>query len=81
MTLRRRLAVALIGGLALVGAPGQAMAETATHDFRIVKLGANPGTVIALGPLYPFRSTTSSPAGRAYTRGPRAPARARPTSR
>ncbi len=42
----------LVGALALVGAPGEAVAETATHHFRIVKIGANPGTVIALGPFY-----------------------------
>lgn len=41
-----------ISGVALAGAPGQAVAATATHDFRVVKVGANPGTVIANGPFY-----------------------------
>ncbi len=60
MNVRRLVSAAAIGGLALVGAPGEAMAETAAHDFRIVKLGANPGTVIAQGPFYGVGTETNT---------------------
>ena len=52
MRLRKLLCAAAIAGVALAGNPGQAVADTATHDFRIVKIGANTGTVIAYGPFY-----------------------------
>jgi hypothetical protein len=47
----KKLALALIvGGLALAGSPGPATAETAPNQtFTVVKIGANPGTVVATG--------------------------------
>ena len=52
MLLRKVLFGAAAVGMALAGAPGAAMADEVAHEFRIIKLGANPGTVIALGPLH-----------------------------
>ena len=60
MIVRRLLYGAVMGGLALAGAPAEAFAETATHHFRIVKLGANPGTVIAQGPFYGVGTETNT---------------------
>jgi len=49
--MRRRLALAaLVGGLTIAAPSGYALAETAgSQDFTVVKIGANPGTVIAHG--------------------------------
>jgi len=79
MQVRRLVSAAAIAGLAIAGAPGEAVAATATHQFRVVKIGANTGTVIAQGPFYgvgteentrhqvplgsPFRVTFSFPHG------------------
>ncbi len=52
MFVRKVLFGAAVAGVALAGAPGAALADGVPHDFRIIKLGANPGTVIATGPLY-----------------------------
>ena len=60
MNVRKLVSFAAICGLALVGAPGKAMAATADHHFRIVKLGANPGTVIAQGPFYGVGTETNT---------------------
>ena len=60
MNVRRLVSAAAICGLALVGPPGEAMAATVAHDFRIVKLGANPGTVIAQGPFYGVGTETNT---------------------
>lgn len=47
----KKLALALIaGGLALAGSSGPAAAETvANQTFTVVKIGADPGTVVAAG--------------------------------
>ena len=47
----KKLALALIvGGLALAGSSGPATAETVPNQtFTVVKIGANPGTVVATG--------------------------------
>ncbi len=58
--MRKVIFGALVAGLTLASTPGQAMAETATHQFRIVKLGANPGTVIAQGPFYGVGTETNT---------------------
>ncbi len=60
MNARRRVAGAAISGLALLAMPGEATADTAAHQFRIVKLGANPGTVIAQGPYYGVGTETNT---------------------
>ena len=60
MNVRRLVSAAVIGGLALLTMPGEAMAATAAHQFRIVKLGANPGTVIAQGPYYGVGTETNT---------------------
>jgi hypothetical protein len=60
MKVRRVLAAGVIGGLALLTMPSQASAATAPHQFRIVKLGANPGTIIAQGPYYGVGTETNT---------------------
>jgi hypothetical protein len=47
----KKLALALIvGALSLVGSSGPARAETVPNQtFTVVKIGANPGTVVATG--------------------------------
>ena len=60
MKIRRLLTAALIAGSALAGAPGEALAATETHQFRIVKIGADPGTVIAQGPIYGVGTETNT---------------------
>lgn len=60
MSIRKLLSAAGIGAMALLAMPGEAMAATAAHEFRIVKLGANPGTVIAQGPYYGVGTETNT---------------------
>ena len=60
MIIRKAALAALIGGLALAGTQSQALADTAAHEFRIIKLGANPGTVIAKGPFYGVGTETNT---------------------
>ena len=47
----KKLALAvIIGGLALAGSPGPAVADTGPNQsFTVVKVGANPGTVAGTG--------------------------------
>ena len=47
----KKFALALIiGGLALAGSPGPVSAQTAHNQtFTVVKVGANPGTVVGTG--------------------------------
>ena len=71
MNIRRLLATGAIGGLAMLTMPGEAMAATADHHFRIVKLGASPGTIIAQGPYYGVGTETNTrhlvPLGQPFT--------------
>lgn len=60
MNVRKLLSIAVVGGLTLLGTPGEAVAATADHQFRIIKLGANPGTVIAQGPFYGAGTETNT---------------------
>jgi len=48
--LRKLALAALVGGLTIAAPSGDALAEAAgSQDFTVVKIGANPGTVIARG--------------------------------
>lgn len=39
----------IVGGLVLAGSAGPAVAETTNQTFTVVKVGANPGTVVGIG--------------------------------
>lgn len=71
MFIRKVLFGAAVVGVTLAGAPGTALADTADHNFRIIKLGANPGTVIALGPYHGTGTETNTrhqvPLGQPFT--------------
>jgi hypothetical protein len=49
MVFRKLALSAAVVGLAIAGMPGPAAAETGAQEFRVVKIGANTGTVVALG--------------------------------
>lgn len=49
MSMKKRVAATLVGGLALLASPGQAVAETGNQRFTIIQVGDGPGTVVASG--------------------------------
>ena len=51
MNIKRVLAGAVVGGVAMLGFPGTAMASTVDQDFRVINLDGEPGTVVATGSL------------------------------
>ena len=51
MNIRRVLAVAVVGGVAMLGFPGTAMASTDVQHFTVITLDGAPGTVVATGSL------------------------------
>lgn len=51
MRMKQLLSAAVISGIALVGFPDWALAETYVQQFRVVNMNLDPGTVIATGAL------------------------------
>ena len=51
MNIKRVLAVAVVGGVAMLGFPGTAMASTVEQDFSVISINSAPGLVVATGSL------------------------------
>lgn len=51
MSMKKRAAATLVGGLALLASPGQAVAETGNQRFTIIQVGDGPstGVIVATG--------------------------------
>ena len=49
MSMKKRAAATLVGGLALLASPGQAVAETGNQRFTIIQVGDGPAWVVATG--------------------------------
>lgn len=49
MSMKKRAAATLVGGLALLASPGQAFAETGSQRFTIIQVGGGPSRIVATG--------------------------------
>jgi len=47
--MKKRATATLVGGLALLASPGQAVAETGNQRFTIIQVGNGPSTIVATG--------------------------------